>query len=585
MKSDSRMIQKLFFSLIPVQILLVAIGSLNSVIDGVMASRFIGPDAMTVTGLYMPLIKIIETINAVLLGGSQILCGQFLGKNQVERTRSVFSLDMLVIAGMSCLVSALCLLFPMGMARMLGADAASAEGLKSYILGTAGGILPQMLCAQLSAFLQLEQQNRRAYLGILVMMAVNAGLDYLFIVVLRRGLFGLGLATALSYWAFFLVLGAYYFQKKAVIRFRFRGIQGRDLGPILRIGIPGAVVVFCLSLRGFAVNALLLRHSGGDGVAALAALNTFGGLLYATTAGIASTTRLLVSVYVGEEDRVGIVQIMKTALLRGVPIVAGVAALVCLLAAPLTKVFFPDTGSNVFLLTRALFRIYPLCMPLSAICAIFINYYQSCSRTGIVHVLSVMDGVLGVCLSSLLLAPLMGAVGVWIAHVLNGVYTTLAVVLYAGIRNRRFPRTFEELLTMEEGFGVSEDRRLALTVRSFNEVSEASQEIVDFCRRMGFDKTRAFHAGLCMEELASNVIEHGFGDGRRHSVELRVVQKADTTLLRVKDDYRAFNPKEAMEMLDPADITHHIGLRIVSRYAKKMYYNSALGLNVLSIEI
>ena len=53
MKKRSDMITNLFFRLLPVQILLLAIGSINSVIDGVMASNFIGTDAMTVTGLYM----------------------------------------------------------------------------------------------------------------------------------------------------------------------------------------------------------------------------------------------------------------------------------------------------------------------------------------------------------------------------------------------------------------------------------------------------------------------------------------------------------------------------------------------------
>jgi hypothetical protein len=53
MKKRSDMITNLFFRLLPVQILLLAIGSINSVIDGVMASNFIGADAMTVTGLYM----------------------------------------------------------------------------------------------------------------------------------------------------------------------------------------------------------------------------------------------------------------------------------------------------------------------------------------------------------------------------------------------------------------------------------------------------------------------------------------------------------------------------------------------------
>jgi hypothetical protein len=66
MKTDSKMITKLFFSLLPVQILLVAINSINSIIDGTMASNIIGPDSMAMTGLYAPLIKIIETVNAVL---------------------------------------------------------------------------------------------------------------------------------------------------------------------------------------------------------------------------------------------------------------------------------------------------------------------------------------------------------------------------------------------------------------------------------------------------------------------------------------------------------------------------------------
>lgn len=585
MKKNSDMITRLFFSLLPVQILLVAIGSINSVIDGVMASNFIGENAMTLTGLYMPLIKIVETVNAVLLGGSQILCGQFLGKNLADRTRNVFSLDMILIVSISILFSVICLILPSGLARALCTDAASTEGLRAYILGNAIGILPQMLGAQLSAFLQLEQQQKRTYVGIGVMMAVNAALDVLFIVVLRWGMFGLGLATAVSYWAFFLVLGSYYFTKKAVIRFSFRGVRRSDLWQIIRIGIPGAVVVLCLSIRGFIINDVLMRCSGSAGVAALSALNTLGGLLYATTAGVAAVTRLLVSVYAGEEDRVGIVRIMKTALYKGVGLVCCIAALVTCLAVPITYMFFKNPESETFLLTRQLFLIYPLCMPLSAICSVFINYFQCMSRMKIVHILSVMDGVIGVCLTSLALAPLWGATGVWIAHVLNGVYTTVAVIVYATLARKRFPRSTEDLLVIPDSFGVPEDRRLAIAIRDKKDVTDASRQVMTFCKGIGVDEKRAYYAGLCLEELAANVTEHGFNDGKPHSSEIRVVQKTDALLLRIKDDCRAFNPKEAAEMMDSKDVTHNIGLRIVQRYAKRMYYNSALGLNVLTIEL
>ena len=585
MKNDSEMISRLFFRLLPVQILFVAIGSINSVIDGVLASNFIGPEAMTVTGLYMPFTKILETINAVLLGGSQILCGQFLGKNQIERTKNVFSLDMALVIAASLLFTAACFIFPNGVAGALGAKTGDLTGLRDYMLGMAAGILPMLLGAQLSAFLQLEQQQKRTYIAIGVMMALNAALDWLFIVALDWGMLGLGLATSISNWAFFLVLGSYYFTRKAAIRFEPKGIRIKDLGSIIKIGIPGAIVVLCLSLRGFALNALLLKYSGGAGVAALSALNTFGGLLYAVTAGLASTTRLLVSVYAGEGDRVGIVQIMKTALLKGVPVVCAVALLVFLLAVPLTRVFYHDPASDVYRLTKLLFRIYPFCMPLSAICVIFINYFQSMSRMKIVHVLSVMDGIAGVCLVSFALAPLMGAPGVWIAHVASGVFTTAAVFIYAWIVRRGFPRGFGDLLALPNDFGVPPEMRLALTVRSRDDVINASKGIIEFCRGVGVNEKHSYFAGLCLEELASNVVEHGFGDGKPHSAEIRVVKKDDTLLLRVKDDCRAFDPKEAAEMMDPEDVTHNIGLRIVEKLAKRMYYNSAFGLNVITIEL
>ena len=112
MKTDSKMISRLFFRLLPVQIFLVAVGSINSLVDGAMAGNYIGPLAMAAIGLYAPAVKIIETINAILLGGSQILCGQFLGKNQIERTCSVFSLDMTLLLIISAVFSGAGILAP-----------------------------------------------------------------------------------------------------------------------------------------------------------------------------------------------------------------------------------------------------------------------------------------------------------------------------------------------------------------------------------------------------------------------------------------------------------------------------------------
>lgn len=585
MKTDSGMITKLFFSLLPVQIMLIGISSMNAIVDSMMASNFIGPDAMAMTGLFLPVVKIVETVNMVLLGGSQILCGQFLGKNQIERTRGVFSLDICLITGFSLVITIVCLAVPGTLAGILGADSATREGLIRYIYGMAGGFIPEMLSLQLVSFLQIEQQEKRTYAGMTAMVGTNILLDYVFIRVLNWDMLGLGFATSISYVVFFIILGSYYFSKKAVIKYNSQLILASDISPIIMIGIPGALSTFCQALRGILLNTLLLSTAGNAGVSALSALNSFGYLLYAFTAGIATATRLLGSVYIGEEDRKSLIAVMKVALLKGTPIVCGIAAAVMAMAGPITYLFYKDTTSEVYYLTEWLFRIYPLCMPLSAICVVFINYYQSFERMKIVNLLSAADGILGIGAASLVLAPLYGAMGIWAAHVINGVITTLIIIGYAWMINRKFPGSIEDLLTIPEDFGVTEDECIDISIHDAEEVANTSEKIMEFCERNGVDHKRSFYAGLCMEEMAANIVEHGFDDGEKHFTDVRVVYKNDELTLRIKDDCRAFDPKEKLALVDPDDITKNIGLRMVQKLAKDMSYTNMLGLNVLTMTI
>ncbi len=584
LKADSRIITKLFFRLLPAQILLVAVGSINSLIDGAMAARYIGPLAMAIIGLYAPAIKIIETINGVLLGGSQILCGQFLGKNLIDRTRSIFSLDMVLIFLISSFLTLASLLAPEAIAAALGGNQETMAGLRDYIFGMGFGIIPQFMTAQLTAFLQIEQQQRRTYFGIGVMAVLNVGLDWLFIVKMNMGMLGLGLATSVSCWALFLIQVSFYLFKKATVTFRLRGIQWADAFAMIKIGLPGAIVVFCLAIRGIILNNLLLHYAGNDGVSALSALNTCGGFLYAITAGVGSATRLLDSIYIGEEDRTSLTIVMKAALFKGVGMVILLALLVAVCSSPIASIFFTP-GSNVFDLTKLLFLIYPLSMPLSAVTTVMSNYFQSANRMKIVHVLSVMDGVIGTVLSSLVLAPLFGAVGIWVAHVLNGVYTVLIIFLYARHCTGRMPRFVEDLLAFPKDFGIPEDRRLDITIHNAGEVTETSGLVMDFCHQAGVDERRGYYAALCMEEMAANIVKHGFSDKKEHTVDVRVVSKPEGLRLRIKDDCRAFNPREKLELIDPSDVTHNIGLRMVQHLSREMSYNNVLGLNVLTIDL
>ena len=582
---DSKIITRLFFRLLPVQIILVAIGSINSIIDGAIASRFIGPIAISVIGLYLPLLKFTDTVNAVMLGGSQIMCGQFIGKGELDKTGKVFSLDLLVTLAFSGVIALPCLFAPSLVGGILGADAKTAADMAQYLRGMSFGITGTMISAQLSVFLQLEQQEKRTYVGIAVMAVSNVALNLLFVRVFSLGMFGLGLSTTISSWLFCIVQASYYFTGKSAVRFSVKGLDLSYLAPMIKIGIPGAIVQLCLTVRGLALNQMILRFAGRNALAAFASVGTFGCVYYAVTAGVASATRLLASVYYGEEDRAGLLMIMKTALTKGVGLVAGAAAISILLAPLFTSFFYSDPGSEVYRLALQYFRIFPISMPLSAFCVVFLNYYQCSDRMKIVNIISVIDGVIGVCLSSLILAPFMGAMGIWIAQPLAGYYTTAAIILYSVWVNGKLPTSLEDLLVIRPDFGVPEEDRLDISVTNQDDVLDTSQKVFDFCTDHGVVYKHAFYSGLCIEEMAGNIVDHGFEKDRKNSIDIRVVYKKDEILIRFKDSCKPFDPKEFAKLFKPDDVTHNIGIRMVCRISKEMDYNYVLGLNVLTIKV
>ena len=94
--SDFKMLQGLCFRLLPIQVLLAVVGSVNGIISSLFASNFVGTDAMSAIGLYSPVNSFFLALNTMMMGGSQIICGKYMGRHQVSGMQNVFSVNMLM---------------------------------------------------------------------------------------------------------------------------------------------------------------------------------------------------------------------------------------------------------------------------------------------------------------------------------------------------------------------------------------------------------------------------------------------------------------------------------------------------------
>jgi anti-sigma regulatory factor (Ser/Thr protein kinase) len=108
-----------------------------------------------------------------------------------------------------------------------------------------------------------------------------------------------------------------------------------------------------------------------------------------------------------------------------------------------------------------------------------------------------------------------------------------------------------------------------------------------FCMENGIDKKKTNALSLCIEELGTNILEHGFADGKPHSIDLRILAKDGEIILRIRDDCRPFNLVERYEMsqADEEDPAKNLGIRMVMRMSTDVQYLSIMGTNNLIIRI
>ena len=254
-RKNMQMITKLMFRLLPVQVLLAAVGSVNGIVSGFFAANYVGIDAMSAVSLYGPVSMFLGAVGTMIAGGSAVISGKYLGQNRTDKLQDVFSFDLLLSVGISLLFTALFTL--MGIFRLTNfftSDPVLCPVFSRYLIGQAVGILPMILANQLPAFLTMENKSRRTFTASLVYIAVNLILNFVFVQMLSMQETGLALASSLGMWVFFAVQAQYFFSGRSHLKMRLGRFMKEECLEIFAVGLPGAATYMYMTVRGLAVQ-------------------------------------------------------------------------------------------------------------------------------------------------------------------------------------------------------------------------------------------------------------------------------------------------------------------------------------------
>ena len=588
---EGRIIRKLYRNSVLSIILAAVAAMLGMLIDGIVIGKFLGTESMAAYGLVTPLFSVVTAISGVLASGTQVFCAKHLGAGKIDRARQVFSLCMAVTLAIAIVITGLLFLACEPVCAWLGARGSAAQLLplaKGYLYGLAPGIYPVLLLFIFNALMRLDGDPNRVVVAVAAMTVCDIVGDLLNALVIHGGMLGMGISTSISY-AVALAIMLLHFRKKDILfRFTLRGIQWGDLKNILATGGPSALSSVSYMARNVILNRLLIVVATSTAVAAFSVRNTLNTLFSAILTGVSMTTAMIAGMVYGEEDRTSADQLMKVSLRYAAGIGVLLAIGIAIFSPQLVALFAsgkPDSLEMTKVAMRSM-RYYVFVLPFYGVNMVMINYLQGTGRLKLANMLTVLNNLVFAVVVALLMSPIMKSDAVWLGCTLTEVLDTLVILLLVYREKKRFPRGTEDLLFLDDDFGVQPEEAFERTLVDMDQTIEASHGIAEFMKAHGASAREQTLVPLFVEEMAGNVIEHGFEkDNKKHSVDLRVFRKNDDWTIRIRDDCVSFDPLERARIFDPADPAGNVGIRMVTGMAKDVQYVNALQLNNLIIKL
>ncbi|MBR6872892.1 MAG: ATP-binding protein [Ruminococcus sp.] len=588
------MINKLFRQMLLTQILSSMTVTLCMLIDSIMIGRFLGVDAMTAYGLASPVLLVFAALGCLISAGVQVVCGRTMGAGDKEQTNACFTASVALTFGVSLIGMLVVLLFTDQITTLLcsgehAADKEVFELTKDYLRGFIIGA-PAFISAQVMVpYMQMSGSQVRLITAVALMTVGDVVFDVLNVFVVKQGTFGMGLASSLSYYIAFIIGIAYFFKKDCLFRIRPKLLTRRVCMRLVRDGIPMLINQMSLVLLTFVFNTMLLHLSGKYAVAAYSVISTAGNICYAFSSGVAAVALTLSSIFYGDADRSALKRLVRIMSFYAVAVCAAVTAVVLIVADPLVTLFLTDMDAKAMAVSG--FRLFVLSLVPCALNTSFKNYYQGIERVGYTMLISVFQNFALPALNAFILSRFMGVTGVWLGFVTGETVTLLCITVFVFVKNHRFAVCSESFAMLPEDFGVRDEDCFELSITDPVQVVEASEKSEEFCMSRGIPHRLSSQIALCIEEMSNNIVMHGFTEkqrrrqAREHSIDLRVMIKDDSTVIRIRDNCRNFDPVKYMELHQTDDPMAHIGIRMVMKMVKNANYVNSLGLNNLTLTL
>ena len=412
-------------------------------VDGYFVSNLLGVSAFAAVNLVMPLCVVMFALGLMFGTGSSAVAARYLGSGEEQKAREIFSCAVVFMIVVGLILGGILVLLMPTIGRMVGASVHSLDDCVIYGRWVAAFLFAFIITY---GFQSLWVTAGKAWLGTVIAVingAMNAVLDWVFMVPLKMGVTGAALATSLAALTGMIITLVYFARpNSSSLRLAIPKLRSfREMGAVCFNGASEMVDSVSGNLTQMVINGQLMRFYGETGVAAMSVFGYIVSIFLSISYGFSTAIITIAGYKVGKKKKQEIHELLRRS--TGLQISTGVVmgVLCWLLANPIATLYVGYDEATLGLAVKAL--------KISSVACLLYGFDTFCGAffTGLGDGLGSIIIAFTLSLAApvgfvLLLPAVWGAEAIWYLY---PVFTLATAILCAGMLKWRYPAWIRHL--------------------------------------------------------------------------------------------------------------------------------------------
>ena len=407
--------------------------SVMTMIDGAFVGHGVGSDGLAAVNIFCPLWLIMSGIGLMFGIGCSVVSSIHLSQNNLKAAH--INVTQAFMAGtIALMVWLVTETFSETVARALGAS----DRLLPYVLDYQRWLsrsFPAIFLQSVGLMvIRLDGSPKYAMFCSSLPSIVNVVLDYVFLFIFHQGLEGVAIATAIGCWTGGIMVIVYILFLRQTIRlYKIKAsltslkLTVRNLNYQMRLGFSAMLGDLFIAVLMFVGNYVFLKYLKEDGVAAYSVACYIFPFIFMTGNAIAQSAQPIISFNYGAGSKERVKEALTVALKVG--LVSGMLVVLC------TDFFidfvvgiFVEAESNAAHIAKEGIPWLSICFIPYILNVVLIGYHQSIENAKQSTIYAFLRGFVLMIPCFLILPPLIGETGMWLAMPLSELISLLLIV-------------------------------------------------------------------------------------------------------------------------------------------------------------